>query len=179
MFKYFKVPLFWSKHGEVTSASWKHRSIPQPLSFNYSGRRGFPDMSGCCVTTPKWCSEFTCQWLSYKQVVTDVAVLGEGWVGSAVLAKTGPRGVFFNMLPIIVAVFVEERGMGCSMCAVHWWCLSEKCIDVLFCFLWADGQKKVQEEFDIDMDAPETERAAVAIQSQFRKFQKKKAGSQS
>uniref|UniRef100_G3TJN5 Purkinje cell protein 4 n=1 Tax=Loxodonta africana TaxID=9785 RepID=G3TJN5_LOXAF len=41
------------------------------------------------------------------------------------------------------------------------------------------GQKKVQEEFDIDMDAPETERAAVAIQSQFRKFQKKKAGSQS
>ncbi|NWW43479.1 PCP4 protein, partial [Pedionomus torquatus] len=43
----------------------------------------------------------------------------------------------------------------------------------------ADGQKKVQEEFDIDMDAPETERAAVAIQSQFRKFQKKKAGSQS
>lgn len=49
-----------------------------------------------------------------------------------------------------------------------------------FClFLAADGQKKVQEEFDIDMDAPETERAAVAIQSQFRKFQKKKAGSQS
>lgn len=46
-------------------------------------------------------------------------------------------------------------------------------------FLAADGQKKVQEEFDIDMDAPETERAAVAIQSQFRKFQKKKAGSQS
>ncbi|XP_037745638.1 calmodulin regulator protein PCP4 isoform X1 [Caretta caretta] len=42
-----------------------------------------------------------------------------------------------------------------------------------------DGQKKVQEDFDIDMDAPETERAAVAIQSQFRKFQKKKAGSQS
>ncbi|XP_025040609.1 calmodulin regulator protein PCP4 isoform X1 [Pelodiscus sinensis] len=42
-----------------------------------------------------------------------------------------------------------------------------------------DGQKKVQEDFDIDMDAPETERAAVAIQSQFRKFQKKKGGSQS
>ncbi|KAG6932788.1 Purkinje cell protein 4, partial [Chelydra serpentina] len=42
-----------------------------------------------------------------------------------------------------------------------------------------DGQKKVQEDFDIDMDAPETERAAMAIQSQFRKFQKKKAGSQS
>lgn len=53
-----------------------------------------------------------------------------------------------------------------------------------FCFVVVvvfatDGQKKVQEEFDIDMDAPETERAAVAIQSQFRKFQKKKAGSQS
>ncbi|XP_023669450.1 calmodulin regulator protein PCP4-like [Paramormyrops kingsleyae] len=30
------------------------------------------------------------------------------------------------------------------------------------------------EEFDIDLEAPETEKAAVAIQSQFRKFQKKK-----
>ncbi|XP_071989337.1 calmodulin regulator protein PCP4 [Engystomops pustulosus] len=39
-----------------------------------------------------------------------------------------------------------------------------------------DDQKKVQEDFDIDMGAPETERAAVAIQSQFRKFQKKKQG---
>lgn len=29
-------------------------------------------------------------------------------------------------------------------------------------------------DFDIDMGAPETEKAAVAIQSQFRKFQKKK-----
>lgn len=48
-----------------------------------------------------------------------------------------------------------------------------------FCFSHADGQKKVQEDFDIDMDAPETEKAAVAIQSQFRKFQKKKSGSQS
>ncbi|OCT93753.1 hypothetical protein XELAEV_18011424mg [Xenopus laevis] len=37
-----------------------------------------------------------------------------------------------------------------------------------------DDQKKVQDDFDIDMEAPETERAAVAIQSQFRKFQKKK-----
>jgi hypothetical protein len=53
-------------------------------------------------------------------------------------------------------------------------------ISVFVClFFTTDGQKKVQEEFDIDMDAPETERAAVAIQSQFRKFQKKKAGSQS
>ncbi|XP_061576249.1 calmodulin regulator protein PCP4 [Cololabis saira] len=32
----------------------------------------------------------------------------------------------------------------------------------------------VPEDFDIDMDAPETEKAAVTIQSQFRKFQKKK-----
>ncbi|KAM5181277.1 calmodulin regulator protein PCP4 isoform 1-T1 [Mantella aurantiaca] len=39
-----------------------------------------------------------------------------------------------------------------------------------------DDQKKVEEDFDIDMEAPETERAAVAIQSQFRKFQKKKQG---
>uniref|UniRef100_A0A3Q4GJ27 Purkinje cell protein 4 n=1 Tax=Neolamprologus brichardi TaxID=32507 RepID=A0A3Q4GJ27_NEOBR len=29
-------------------------------------------------------------------------------------------------------------------------------------------------DFDIDMDAPETAKAAVTIQSQFRKFQKKK-----
>ncbi|XP_023700577.1 calmodulin regulator protein PCP4 isoform X2 [Paramormyrops kingsleyae] len=37
-----------------------------------------------------------------------------------------------------------------------------------------DSKKDVPEDFDIDMDAPETEKAAVAIQSQFRKFQKKK-----
>ncbi|XP_061608729.1 calmodulin regulator protein PCP4a isoform X1 [Phyllopteryx taeniolatus] len=45
------------------------------------------------------------------------------------------------------------------------------------------GQQKVPakyeknnlpEDFDIDMDNPQTEKAAVAIQSQFRKFQKKK-----
>ncbi|XP_064024781.1 calmodulin regulator protein PCP4-like [Pogoniulus pusillus] len=40
------------------------------------------------------------------------------------------------------------------------------------------GQKKGQEEFDTELDAPETEQAAVMTQSQFRKFQKKKAGSQ-
>uniref|UniRef100_A0A8C5M345 Purkinje cell protein 4 n=1 Tax=Leptobrachium leishanense TaxID=445787 RepID=A0A8C5M345_9ANUR len=39
-----------------------------------------------------------------------------------------------------------------------------------------NDKKKDQEDFDIDMEAPETERAAVAIQSQFRKFQKKKQG---
>ncbi|KAM7398553.1 hypothetical protein PAMA_006454 [Pampus argenteus] len=39
----------------------------------------------------------------------------------------------------------------------------------------ADEKKNnVPEDFDIDMDNPETEKAAVAIQSQFRKFQKKK-----
>ncbi|XP_028818800.1 calmodulin regulator protein PCP4 [Denticeps clupeoides] len=36
------------------------------------------------------------------------------------------------------------------------------------------SKKDVPEDFDIDMEAPETEKAAVAIQSQFRKFQKKK-----
>ncbi|MBN3324924.1 PCP4 protein, partial [Atractosteus spatula] len=36
------------------------------------------------------------------------------------------------------------------------------------------SKKEVPEDFDIDMEAPETEKAAVAIQSQFRKFQKKK-----
>uniref|UniRef100_A0A3Q3J6J6 Purkinje cell protein 4 n=1 Tax=Monopterus albus TaxID=43700 RepID=A0A3Q3J6J6_MONAL len=36
------------------------------------------------------------------------------------------------------------------------------------------SKTNVPEDFDIDMDNPETEKAAVAIQSQFRKFQKKK-----
>uniref|UniRef100_A0A667Y596 Purkinje cell protein 4 n=1 Tax=Myripristis murdjan TaxID=586833 RepID=A0A667Y596_9TELE len=45
----------------------------------------------------------------------------------------------------------------------------------LYFLFFPDASKKdVPEDFDIDMDAPETERAAVAIQSQFRKFQKKK-----
>ncbi|XP_062329069.1 calmodulin regulator protein PCP4 [Osmerus eperlanus] len=35
------------------------------------------------------------------------------------------------------------------------------------------------DDFDIDMGAPETEKAAVAIQSQFRKFQKKKTDDKS
>ncbi|KAM6970639.1 calmodulin regulator protein PCP4a [Aplochiton taeniatus] len=43
------------------------------------------------------------------------------------------------------------------------------------CFVGIDEKKDVQaEDFDIDMGAAETEKAAVAIQSQFRKFQKKK-----
>ncbi|KAL4657331.1 Purkinje cell protein 4-like isoform X2 [Arapaima gigas] len=44
-----------------------------------------------------------------------------------------------------------------------------------------DASKKdaPTEDFDIDMDDPETEKAAVAIQSQFRKFQKKKQGAKS
>lgn len=37
-----------------------------------------------------------------------------------------------------------------------------------------ESKTDVPEDFDIDMDAPETEKAAVTIQSQFRKFQKKK-----
>ncbi|XP_030009266.1 calmodulin regulator protein PCP4a isoform X2 [Sphaeramia orbicularis] len=37
-----------------------------------------------------------------------------------------------------------------------------------------DKKNNVPQDFDIDMDNPETEKAAVAIQSQFRKFQKKK-----
>ncbi|KAJ8257141.1 hypothetical protein COCON_G00192930 [Conger conger] len=41
------------------------------------------------------------------------------------------------------------------------------------------SKKDVPEDFDIDMDAPETEKAAVAIQSQFRKFQKKKTDDKS
>ncbi|XP_061608730.1 calmodulin regulator protein PCP4a isoform X2 [Phyllopteryx taeniolatus] len=37
-----------------------------------------------------------------------------------------------------------------------------------------DEKNNLPEDFDIDMDNPQTEKAAVAIQSQFRKFQKKK-----
>uniref|UniRef100_A0A3Q3RMS7 Purkinje cell protein 4 n=1 Tax=Mastacembelus armatus TaxID=205130 RepID=A0A3Q3RMS7_9TELE len=41
-------------------------------------------------------------------------------------------------------------------------------------FLPDASKTNVPEDFDIDMDDPETEKAAVAIQSHFRKFQKKK-----
>ncbi|KPP77183.1 Purkinje cell protein 4-like protein 1-like [Scleropages formosus] len=34
--------------------------------------------------------------------------------------------------------------------------------------------EEAEEEIDIDLDAPETEKAAIAIQNQFRRFQKKK-----
>ncbi|KAM3601963.1 uncharacterized protein V6R79_022050 [Siganus canaliculatus] len=37
-----------------------------------------------------------------------------------------------------------------------------------------EKKNNLPQDFDIDMENPETERAAVAIQSQFRKFQKKK-----
>ncbi|KAK7159515.1 hypothetical protein R3I94_005756 [Phoxinus phoxinus] len=40
-----------------------------------------------------------------------------------------------------------------------------------------DGKPPTQEpeeEIDIDLEAPETEKAALAIQNQFRRFQKKK-----
>lgn len=47
-------------------------------------------------------------------------------------------------------------------------------------FLSTDDKKNnLPQDFDIDMENPETERAAVAIQSQFRKFQKKKQGAKS
>lgn len=51
-----------------------------------------------------------------------------------------------------------------------------KSVFSLFPFLSTpDGKKNnAPQDFDIDMDDPETQRAAVAIQSQFRKFQKKK-----
>ncbi|XP_063343406.1 calmodulin regulator protein PCP4-like isoform X1 [Pelmatolapia mariae] len=37
-----------------------------------------------------------------------------------------------------------------------------------------EKKNNLPQDFDIDMDAPETAKAAVTIQSQFRKFQKKK-----
>lgn len=36
------------------------------------------------------------------------------------------------------------------------------------------GKPQQEEEIDIDLEAPETEKAALAIQNQFRRFQKKK-----
>uniref|UniRef100_A0A669C8G1 Si:dkey-46i9.1 n=1 Tax=Oreochromis niloticus TaxID=8128 RepID=A0A669C8G1_ORENI len=60
-------------------------------------------------------------------------------------------------------------------------------LDVLFVHPLAADQANVQckkasaakpqeqeEEIDIDLEAPETEKAALAIQNQFRRFQKKK-----
>ncbi|XP_074528759.1 calmodulin regulator protein PCP4a isoform X1 [Halichoeres trimaculatus] len=37
-----------------------------------------------------------------------------------------------------------------------------------------EKKNDIPEDFDIDMEDPETAKAAVAIQSQFRKYQKKK-----
>ncbi|KAM8794345.1 Purkinje cell protein 4-like protein 1 [Eudromia elegans] len=43
----------------------------------------------------------------------------------------------------------------------------------------AENSKKVEEEeeIDIDLNAPETEKAALAIQGKFRRFQKRKKDS--
>lgn len=38
----------------------------------------------------------------------------------------------------------------------------------------AGSAKKAEEEVDIDLTAPETEKAALAIQGKFRRFQKRK-----
>ncbi|NXW52115.1 PC4L1 protein, partial [Nyctiprogne leucopyga] len=38
----------------------------------------------------------------------------------------------------------------------------------------SDPKKVEEEEIDIDLTAPETERAALAIQGKFRRFQKRK-----
>ncbi|KAM9003536.1 Purkinje cell protein 4-like protein 1 [Antechinus flavipes] len=38
----------------------------------------------------------------------------------------------------------------------------------------ADAKKGEEEEIDIDLTAPETEKAALAIQGKFRRFQKRK-----
>uniref|UniRef100_A0A3B3YF15 Uncharacterized protein n=1 Tax=Poecilia mexicana TaxID=48701 RepID=A0A3B3YF15_9TELE len=56
------------------------------------------------------------------------------------------------------------------------------CSDQMFVFFTsafpekASGAKpqEQEEEIDIDLEAPETEKAALAIQNQFRRFQKKK-----
>ena len=60
----------------------------------------------------------------------------------------------------------------------RWWPVgnADGVSSVSHCFPFLpDETKEVQAaDFDIDMKAPETEKAAVAIQSQFRKVQKKK-----
>ncbi|XP_027699465.1 calmodulin regulator protein PCP4 isoform X1 [Vombatus ursinus] len=89
------------------------------------------------------------------------------------MSEEMPSGFFQRLLcPVVISKRVLRQPMKRRPLLVRMECL--KYFSVV-----EDGQKKVQEEFQIDMDAPETERAAVTIQSQFRKFQKKKAGSQS
>lgn len=67
--------------------------------------------------------------------------------------------------------FEKRRGIG--------W------VDSLICLLLSPGKagsiKKAEEEeeIDIDLTAPETEKAALAIQGKFRQFQKKKKDSSS
>uniref|UniRef100_A0A672KPI1 Si:dkey-46i9.1 n=1 Tax=Sinocyclocheilus grahami TaxID=75366 RepID=A0A672KPI1_SINGR len=54
--------------------------------------------------------------------------------------------------------------------SIHLWfghCVLEKASD-------SAGKPEQEEEVDIDLEAPETEKAALAIQNQFRRFQKKK-----
>ncbi len=52
---------------------------------------------------------------------------------------------------------------------IRWFghCVLEKASD-------SAGKPEQEEEVDIDLEAPETEKAALAIQNQFRRFQKKK-----
>lgn len=61
----------------------------------------------------------------------------------------------------------------------QWKNITQRSVQAVLLFsnflLLSDASKAdVPEDFDIDMEDPETEKAAVAIQSQFRKFQKKK-----
>ncbi|KAG8008205.1 Calmodulin regulator protein PCP4 [Nibea albiflora] len=61
----------------------------------------------------------------------------------------------------------DERRMR-----IHFLCLHER-VSASCCPV-DEKKNNLPEDFDIDMENPETEKAAVAIQSQFRKFQKKK-----
>jgi len=81
----------------------------------------------------------------------------------------------------------ELKGLQCFVTVAKLWldnavqgrrdltlCTVPQVTPIISFFLPDASKMDVPEDFDIDMENPETEKAAVAIQSQFRKFQKKK-----
>lgn len=78
------------------------------------------------------------------------------------------------MLILVMATFKEDEDVTIEPAVWNAWlivwsghCVLEKAPDTA-------GKPEQEEEVDIDMEAPETEKAALAIQNQFRRFQKKK-----
>ncbi|XP_014894716.1 calmodulin regulator protein PCP4a isoform X1 [Poecilia latipinna] len=88
--------------------------------------------------------------------------------------SSGKQDFFFNSVYVNIW---DHLGLGiCPQICGHSGSGMGQHVFSLFPFLSTSDEKKnnVPQDFDIDMDDPETQRAAVAIQCQFRKFQKKK-----